>query len=202
MTKIGILGGSFNPVHNGHIHLARCFYERLGLDRVLLIPVSLPPHKDSRDIADPALRLGMCQAACEGRPWLAPCDVELRRGGKSYTVDTLEDLHRRFPDAELYLLMGTDMFLTLESWNRFEKIARLAFLCCARRSDDGQQKLEECAHRLALRYKARCFVEDIPALELSSTQVRERIAAGEDISGLVPEGVRRLIEQKGLYKNG
>lgn len=200
MAKIGILGGSFNPLHNGHLHLARGFYESLGLDFVLLIPVCLPPHKDASGIAPPDDRLAMCREACRGRPWLLVSNVELRRGGRSYTADTLETLSREFPGDTFYLLMGADMFLTLEEWRRFEVIARLCVLCCARRDEEPKDRLTAYAACLSARYGARCRVQDIPILPLSSTLVRGMVARGEDVSGLVPPAIAALIAQKGLYK--
>ncbi|MDR3551811.1 MAG: nicotinate-nicotinamide nucleotide adenylyltransferase, partial [Clostridia bacterium] len=146
------------------------------------------------------LRLKMCGLACEGLPWLETSDIELARGGRSYTAETLEQLSSLYAGARLYLLMGADMFLTLDQWRDFDKIARLAALCCTQRRGDGCTRLEECARSLSLRYGAECIVEHLPPVELSSTQIRQKIADGESIEGLVPENVRAFIERKSLYK--
>lgn len=201
--KIGILGGSFNPLHNGHIHLAEGFRAALGLDRVLLVPVARPPHKPGDNMAPGVLRLRMCALAAEGRPWISPCALELARGGKSYTSETLAALRRLYPDDTLCLLMGADMFLTLEHWHDFQQIARLAVLCSTQRpGGGGARELGQYARRLREAYGARCEIARLSPIDLSSTEIREKIARAESVEGLVPEGVRALIETKGLYKTG
>ena len=124
--KTGIYGGTFNPIHNGHLHIVEEFRRGLGLDRVLLIPTRVPPHKAAPDLASAGERFAMCRLAAQGKPWLELSDIEMRREGKSYTAETLEELSALYPQDQFYLLMGEDMFLTLGRWYRPETIFSLA----------------------------------------------------------------------------
>lgn len=200
MERIGVLGGTFNPIHNGHIHLAESFAEILSLDRVLLMPVNSPPHKHAEMMQEGRHRLAMCRIAARGRPLLEVSDVELTRGGTSYTVDTLLALSRQYPGARLYFIMGADMFLTLEEWRNFPEIARLAVLCSSPRLPGQAEKLRRYARQLASRYDAQCDIENIPVLEVSSTQIREALTSGADTGALLPPGVAEYIRENGLYR--
>lgn len=197
--KTGVYGGTFNPIHNGHLHIVEEFRRGLGLDRVLLIPAHVPPHKTAPDLAPAGDRLEMCRLAAEKTPWLQVSSIELEREGKSYTADTLEELSIRCPQDQLYLLMGEDMFLTLGRWYRPETIFSLASVCTTPRSLDGLSALRQKALEYTERFGARCFLEQIPYLPVSSTQVRQAAARGEDVSTLVPETVAAYIAAHGLY---
>lgn len=200
--RTGIYGGTFNPIHSGHVHLLEEFIRRLSLDRVLLIPTGVPPHKEAPALADAGHRLAMCRLAVEGITG-APvelCEIELHRPGKSYTAETLEELHGLYPEDDFFLLMGEDMFLTVDRWYRPETIMSLATLCCTPRSGDGMGKLQEKKKELERKFSARCRVEDIPYFPASSTQVRQLAAEGQPLEGLVPEKVARYMEENGLYR--
>lgn len=198
--KTGIYGGTFNPIHKGHLHIVEAFRKGLGLDRVLLIPTRVPPHKAAPDLASPQDRFAMCQLAIQGQPWLELSDMEMRREGKSYTAETLEELSALYPQDQFYLLMGEDMFLTLGRWYRPETIFSLASVCTAPRSVHGMDALREKALEYTGTFHARCFLDHIPYLPISSTQVRQAVAQGEDVASLVPEAVARYIRERGLYQ--
>ena len=198
--KTGIYGGTFNPIHKGHLHIVEAFRKGLGLDRVLLIPTRVPPHKAAPDLASPQDRFAMCQLAIQGQPWLELSDMEMRREGKSYTAETLEELSALYPQDQFYLLMGEDMFLTLGRWYRPETIFSLASVCTAPRSVHGMDALREMALEYTGTFHARCFLDHIPYLPISSTQVRQAVARGEDAASLVPEAVARYIRERGLYQ--
>lgn len=198
--KTGIYGGTFNPIHKGHLHIVEAFRKGLGLDRVLLIPTRVPPHKAAPDLASPQDRFAMCQLAIQGQPWLELSDMEMRREGKSYTAETLEELSALYPQDQFYLLMGEDMFLTLGRWYRPETIFSLASVCTAPRSVHGMDALREKALEYTGTFHARCFLDHIPYLPISSTQVRQAVARGEDAASLVPEAVARYIRERGLYQ--
>ena len=200
MTRTGIFGGTFNPIHNGHLHIVEEFRRGLGLDRVLLIPTRVPPHKAAPDLASAGERFAMCRLAAQGKPWLELSDIEMRREGKSYTAETLEELSALYPQDQFYLLMGEDMFLTLGSWYRPETIFSLASVCTTPRSPDGLDALRQKALEYTGQFQARCFLEHIPYLPISSTQVRQAVARGEDISGLVPQAVATYMKERGLYR--
>ena len=192
--KIGVYGGTFDPPHLGHMEAARAAAALLELDKILFVPAAVPPHKDLPPEAVPAedrlamtalMADGLCLEA--GRPGLAQADgLELSRQGKSYTADTLEELRRRYPEDELWLLMGTDMFLTLQNWREPEKITALAGIAAfARRESDAGGLLRTQGDHLRERFGARVAVVELPQImELSSTQVRamleeDRAAARE-----------------------
>ena len=198
--KTGIYGGTFNPIHNGHLHIVEEFRRGLGLDRVLLIPTRVPPHKAAPDLASAGERFAMCRLAAQGKPWLELSDIEMKRAGKSYTADTLAELSALYPRDQFYLLMGEDMFLTLGRWYRPETIFSLASVCTTPRSPDGLDALRQKALEYTGQFQARCFLEHIPYLPISSTQVRQAVARGEDVSGLVPQAVAAYMKERGLYR--
>ena len=185
--KIGVYGGTFDPPHLGHMEAARAAAALLELDRILFVPAALPPHKDLPPEPVPAEdRLAMTALMADGvcletgRPGLAQADgLELSRQGKSYTVDTLEELRRRYPDDELWLLMGTDMFLTLQDWRDPERITALAGIAAfARRETDAGELLKVQGQYLRERFGARVAVVELPhIIDLSSTQVRALLDA-------------------------
>ena len=197
MQKIAIFGGTFNPIHNGHLHLARQFSALVGFDRVLFIPTNVPPHKRPVDLAPAEDRLAMCRLAAEPAGFEA-CDLELRRAGPSYTSDTLLALHGLCPGGELYLIMGEDMFLTVENWHDAQKLFRLASICAAPRSAQGMAALREHAQHLET-YGAHVVLGEIEYLPVSSTMVRRAAAAGQPLDALVPEQVARYIRENHLY---
>lgn len=198
--KTGIYGGTFNPIHLGHVHILEEFIRRLDLERVLLIPAGTPPHKAAKQLASPKDRVEMCRLAAEGMAGarVEVSTMELERPGKSFTSDTLIQLHKLYPEDELYLLMGEDMFLTVDRWHEAEAIFRLAVLCASPRSGclEGLRAKQKELEALG----AVCRVEDIPFLDISSTQVRELAAAEKRLTGLVPEPVAAYISENHIYK--
>jgi nicotinate (nicotinamide) nucleotide adenylyltransferase len=197
MQKIAIYGGTFNPIHNGHIHLAEQFALQLGVDRVLLIPTLSPPHKQAEDLASAQDRLAMCSLAAQDGAFTVS-DVELRREGPSYTADTLTELKKQYPDSEFYLLMGEDMFLTVQNWYKTEVLYALSVLCAAPRSTGDVKRLSDHASFLE-RSGARAVVCNIEYLPVSSTMVRSAVKKGQSISGLVPSPVEDYIFEHHLY---
>ena len=202
--KLGIYGGTFNPPHLGHLAAARFALEALQLDQLCFVPAATPPHKAlPADSPSPQDRLAMVELAADSL--LLPkkvtvSDVELSRPGKSFTADTLEQFHRQYPGAELWLLMGTDMFLTLQDWREPEQIARLAGVCTfARTHADCVEELERHGAFLQERFGARTQVLQLPEIvEVSSTQLRELLAAGQGQEFLAP-AVYGYIVRHGLY---
>ncbi len=180
--KIGIYGGSFNPPHLGHLAAARAAVECLGLDRLLIVPAGDPPHKElTPDSASPRQRLEMAALMADQIPNGFCWDVEISRPGASYTVDTLEEVHRLYPEAELWLLMGTDMFLTLHTWRDPARIMELAGICgFGRNEEDSEAVFAPQRDYLAKQYNARIATISIPDLvDISSTEIREALRRGE-----------------------
>ena len=199
--RIGIFGGTFNPPHNGHVTLARAAAEQLALDRLLIMPACVPPHKPLPDRVTPQQRYAMAalMAAPVGRCAQAS-DIELHRTGKSYTSDTLQTLHEQYPDAELWLLMGSDMFLSRHTWHEPEVICALAHIAAfSRVEEDIRAAMERQKQTLEQQYRAEVALLNNPQLiELSSTDVRAALAAGRG-SELVPEAVWGYIRREHLY---
>lgn len=210
MNALGILGGSFNPPHLGHLALARDAVDELGLERLLVMPVCVPPHKPlAADDPGAEHRLAMCRALAEGVERLEVSTLEIDRGGRSYTIDTLEDVHASHPDAELTLILGADMACTLPAWRRPSDILKLAQLAVAERgagaqgragSEVGAATRERVLEVLrSLDATARVRMLAMPPVPVSSTMVRERLRAGEPVEHLVGPAVAAYIAEHGLY---
>ncbi len=197
--RIAVLGGTFNPIHNGHLYLATAFLQRLCLNQVLLIPTGIPPHKEAADLATGEQRLRMCLLAAAGNPALGVRDLELRREGKSYTVDTLRQLRQEFPGAALYLITGADMFLTLDRWVAFREILSLATVCAAPRDAVSATELRRFARVLEQAGGNALVLDEFPPA-ISSTMVRQMVKAGKSIEGLVPKAVEEYIRSNNLYR--
>lgn len=206
--KIGIYGGTFNPPHLGHIAAARAVFELLGLDLLLLIPAGLPPHKSMpAGSPTPRQRLEMTRLAGEQLGLgskVRTLDAELRREGRSFTSDTLAQLKAQYPDDELWLLMGTDMFLTLQTWHAPEEILSLAGVAAFGRTEEDTEELFAVQREYLYRTypQARIFTLTIPGVvNVSSTELRERLAKGEG-AGLLAPAVYGYILREGLYNTG
>ena len=198
IERVGVYGGTFAPVHNGHVAAARAFYEQMKLDRVLIIPDRIPPHKTIDDADEPERRLDMCRLAFDSEG-MQVSDMELHRQGASYTVDTLRQLSA--PGRKLFLLCGTDMMLTFDQWREFEEIFRLCCPVYIRRENDASlnekiiAKNSEYFRKYGVAF--RRIVTD--PLEISSSQIRRMVRAGESIHSLAPDEVEKYIIENRLY---
>ncbi len=201
MRKMGLFGGTFDPIHSGHIEMALRLMQALSLDGVVLMPTCVPPHKIKEQMAPAEHRLAMCRLAAQGHTGLTVSTLELNRQGASFTVETLEELCRREPDTRWYLFTGADMFRTLRTWYRFGDIARMAVLCTVAREGTDTAALAAYAEELTAEGIA-CYVDTQPVQTVSSTQIRRLTAAGEPLTGLVPEAVEQYIRLHGLYAGG
>ncbi len=198
--KIGILGGTFNPPHLGHIGLASCGADQLGLDLVLLVPTLIPPHKENpRVTATAEQRWEMTCLAAQADPRFRADDCELRRGGKSYTYDTVSALQEAYPDARTVFLCGTDMFLSLESWYRAEELLKRTAFAVAPRHPGECAQLEAQQIYLKKTYGTESTVLNCTVREISSTQLRtwDRGAWKQ----FLPPSVMAYIEKNGLYRS-
>ncbi len=174
--KIGIFGGTFNPPHTGHIEAARAASEKLGLDKLLLMPDGQPPHKRLPENSPTAEdRLNMLSIAAEDLDMAEICGMEIERGGVSYTVDTLRELRAKYPGDELFLLVGTDMFLSLETWRESENILRSVNIAVFCRADGESGPVEEYAGKLRKKYGARITEVKNKAVEISSEELRRQL---------------------------
>ncbi len=197
--RIGIYGGSFNPVHNGHIHLAESAAEELALDKVCLVPSRISPHRSSDEYASGEDRMAMLELACRGHERLVLCDYELKNDRKSYTVYTVEEFRRVHPDDELFLLVGSDMLMCFDEWKRFEDILKEAALAVVSRNDGDRELLEKKAEEL--RKFGKIFICSAQPVEVSSTEIRKKIAKNENFSCYLDENVVQYISLRKIYRN-
>jgi nicotinate-nucleotide adenylyltransferase len=199
LARIGILGGSFNPPHLAHLICASEAASQLRLDRVLLTPVAQPPHKQAQQDPGAEVRLELCRLAVAGDERLGVCDLEVRRGGLSYTVDTLRELHAGTPEDDLTFIAGGDIALGLPSWREPESVLELATLAVAEREGTAHGAVAERLRERFPQARAPVFF-DMPRLDISSSQIRSRVASGRSIRYLVPEPVAERIARGRLYR--
>ena len=200
IRRVGIYGGTFAPPHVGHVEAAKAFMKQMRLDYLYVIPAAIPPHKQCDFIVEPIHRLAMCDLAFSGIDGVIVSDLELRRGGVSYTVDTLRELTA--PDTRLFLFCGTDMFLTLDQWYCADEIFKLCYPIYIRRENDQfiTNKILKKIGEYTEKYNAVVRRVVTEPIELSSSRVRKTIAEGGDISGMVDPKVRIYIEDHGLFR--
>jgi len=211
--RIGLLGGTFDPLHNGHLAVARAVRDQLGLDRVLLIPASRPPHKLHYPITPFATRAAMIQAALAGEPSLALSLVEQETNGPSYSIDTLERLAPTLGPLQSYFIIGADAFADIPSWKRFRDIPRLTNLVVVNRHDvAGIGQPHACIKQYFSEYalvregvwqaagQGDILLIAMPRVDISSTMVRDLARSGGDVSALVPAAVTEVIVRQGVYR--
>jgi nicotinate-nucleotide adenylyltransferase len=219
-ASVGILGGTFNPPHLGHLALARHAREQLGLERVVLMPTHTSPHKVAAPDPGPEQRLAMCRLLVEGVPGVSVCALEIERGGASYTVDTLTAIHASHPDAELTFVVGADTASTLPAWREPARLLELAGLAVAAREGttragvlESLRSLDPAVSGVAIEphpggepgadghggaHSIRFL--DLPVIDVSSSAARQRVASGEPIEDLVGADVAAYIAERGLYR--
>jgi nicotinate-nucleotide adenylyltransferase len=200
--RIGILGGSFDPIHSGHLSVAQQVADRLKLDEVVLVPAGDPPHKRRKRLAPAADRLAMARLAIHGLARLSVSDVEIRRAGPSYSLDTLRELKAELgPEHEYFFIVGADTVGDLPDWHRAaEFVAEAGFAVAVRPRHEPDFARVERELGPAAAGKLRAALVEIEPCDISSTLVRERLAAGEDVTALVRRSVAEYIGKKGLYR--
>lgn len=196
--RIGILGGTFNPPHLGHLVAAQEAHRELALDHVLLVPAGTPPHKPVDDEPGAQHRLELSRLAVSDDERFAVSDLELRRDGPSYTVDTLKVLSTKAPSDELFLILGGDIAAGLPKWHEPETVLELATVAIAKRRGTAKSTVDEALAQLRGGERARFF--QMPRIGISSTMVRRRVRARQPIRYFVPDSVMHYIETHGLYR--
>lgn len=213
--KIGILGGTFNPIHFGHLHIAEEVLSSCGLDQVWFIPTCQPPHKDLAEGVTFAQRLEMVEAAIAGDERFRACDLEGRRGGKSYSVTTLELLRQEYPEHEFYFIMGLDSFREIGSWKSYARLFELSHIVVTARPGFSGDPRDLLPVAIADRFCYDAVAEKLchnagftvvfvshTSRDISSTDVRQAVANEESIAGLVPTTVIDYIDNHRLYAAG
>ncbi len=200
--KIGIMGGTFDPIHIGHLILGETAYRECGLDRVVYMPAGNPPHKRHRSGgADDLQRVEMVRLATEGNPHFSVSDWEMHRTGYTYTWQTLEGMHTEYPGADIYFLLGEDSLADFPKWREPEKICSLCTLAVAVRHEGGNEHLKESIRYAEETWQARICLLHSPNIDVSSSMLREMVSLGQSVRYYVPEQVRRYIEENGLYRS-
>ena len=195
--RIGLFGGSFNPPHRGHLHLAESVHEALGLDEVWLIPSKISPHRSMAAYAPERDRFEMCRLAAEEYPWLRAEDYELRQEQVSYTFYTVEHFTEERPEDEFFLLMGSDMLLSFTTWHRWQEILQRVTLAGIAREEGEYERLEAAAEEL--RQYGRIEIVHVDSFTVSSTKIRELVKNSQDCSCYLPKKIVQYIRMQKLY---
>lgn len=202
--RIGVMGGTFDPIHHGHLVTAEEAWKQFQLDLVLFVPSGQPPHKEDRRSLDAESRYLMTVIATADNPHFQVSRMEIDRPGPSYTVDTVRELHRVYgKNTQIFFITGADAILEILTWKEPEKVLQECTFIAATRPGYDLRRLEESlpeAERVRHATDPRVLVMEIPALAISSTDIRRRVREGMPIRYLVPEGVREFIEKKGFYR--
>lgn len=203
IAKLGIFGGSFDPIHYGHLLLAETCREQCGLDQVLLVPAAVPPHKRSQSLSAARDRVEMVRLAIGGHEQLAVSTIEIDRGGVSYTIDTLTALAEQQPGSSLFFLMGADSLKDLPTWREPQRLCELAVPLVVRRAGSPEPDFSAIRQLVtnARLEEIREHQVEMPIVELSSTEIRQRVAAGQSIRYRTPRAVEKFIETHGLYRS-
>lgn len=193
MKKVGIMGGAFDPIHLGHLLAAEAAREQHGLDEVWFMPSHIPPHKHQAGVSGEQ-RLAMVEAAIQSHPRFRPLDIELRRGGVSYTVDTIKELRGQHPDLELYFIIGADMVNYLPKWEGIEELTDMITFIGLQRPGSFLE-----LDTLPPFIQEAVLLADMPLVDISSSLIRKRISGGHSVRYMVPETVYDYIVRSGLY---
>ncbi len=196
--RIGIYGGSFNPIHNGHIHVAKSAINDFRLDRVIFVPSRISPHRSIDEYIPGSERVKLVRMAIKDDARMRCSDWELRQDRVSYTIFTVRHFRKKYPDADLFLLVGSDMLLSFDSWNSYQDILAEAELIVVSRHDGDMAQLEAKAEEL--RRFGRISISCTPPLEISSSEIRKKIAKNEDFACYLNESVVQYIGMMGYYK--
>lgn len=201
-VKIGILGGTFDPVHNAHLMIAQQAQAAAGLNRVIFMPAGVPPHKEARALTQPMHRLAMARLAVEGIAGFEVSDMEIASPGTDYTVDTLRTLADTYTNARIYFIIGGDSLMYLDQWRSPETMLSLASFIAVYRPGCSIAALERKRRDITRRFGGEIILVDGAGQDISSTEIRRRAAAGQDFGSLVPPAVEQYIKHNGLYREG
>ncbi|MEQ8153746.1 MAG: nicotinate-nucleotide adenylyltransferase [Clostridiaceae bacterium] len=201
MKKIGIMGGTFDPPHNGHIYIADKAYKKLALDKVIFMPAGTPPHKTHKKITDEKHRYEMVKAAISDYNYFEVSDYEIKKKGLSYTFLTLKHLKDEYGDCELFFIAGADSLVQLEKWRNVQEILDTASLVIFTRPGYLKEDVHEAREKTEEKYGHSVILLDLEAQDISSSEIREALRKGHDADKYLSPAVIRYIEGKGLYKD-
>ncbi|MCL6448460.1 MAG: nicotinate-nucleotide adenylyltransferase [Armatimonadetes bacterium] len=200
VQKIGIMGGTFDPIHYGHLVAAEEARWQFGLEKVIFIPAGHPPHKVSRKISEARHRLAMTRLAIESNPFFAASAIEIERPGLSYTINTVRDMRNTYPLTDIYFITGADAVLEILSWKHIDELLDQCCFIAAKRPGYRLGRLKTKLPGLRKEQLKRITVIEVPALAISSTDIRQRVQTGRPIKYLLPEAVEKYIREQGLYR--
>lgn len=199
MKRIGIMGGTFNPIHNGHLFLAEIVREKLNLDTILFIPTGNPPHKKKSDLLDNHHRYNIVKLAVEENPYFSASDIELSRKGTTYTIDTLKELHKLYYGNLFYFIIGFDTLKEIGTWKDIHEVCRLCSFIVVNRNSSLEDITQEIMIKKA-QFHVNIDVVDMPNIDISSTYIRFNLMNSRSIRYLTPDRVINYININGLYK--
>lgn len=197
--KVGILGGTFNPIHHGHLIIAEYTREYLDFDKILFIPTGIPPHKDRFQVLNGKTRSEMVSLAIESNPRFECSNIEIDKNGTSYTIDTINLLKKKRPKEEFHLIIGGDSLLELNSWKGFEELIDSVDIIVADRYGAYGKSIIKEIDRLNKKRKKKIINLSTPIIDISSTEIRKKVQEGRSIKYLTPENVEEYIMERGLY---
>lgn len=198
MRKIGIMGGTFNPIHIGHLIAAQTSYEALNLDEIIFIPSGDPPHKTANSLVPAEQRFKMVKIAVEDNKNFSVCNMEINRPGKTYTYDTLLELRKLYPDDIIYFIIGYDTLKEMDSWKDIKSVFKLCRFIVVNRGNTTEDLYSEIKRKKE-NYNAQIEIVKIPNIEISSTEIRDKVAEGKSIKYYLPEKVISYIENNTVY---
>ncbi|TDT61215.1 nicotinate-nucleotide adenylyltransferase [Fonticella tunisiensis] len=199
MKKIGIMGGTFNPIHIGHLIAAQEVLEKMNFDKILFMPVGDPPHKTGSDVISAEHRFEMVKLAIENNEKFEVSDIEVKRRGKTYTYDTLLELGNLNTNTSFYFIVGYDTLRDMDSWKRIDDVFKLSSFVVVNRGNDYTDMKKEIDKKVK-KYSANIYLVDIPDIEISSTEIRKKVSENKSIRYMVPDKVLEYILNKGLYR--
>jgi nicotinate-nucleotide adenylyltransferase len=200
-TKIAIMGGTFDPIHYGHLVAAEAVRDRFQLDKVIFIPAGNPPHKNIKNITDSIHRYNMTMLATATNPYFEVSRIEIDRIGITYTVDTIKELRKEYGTVvELFFITGADALLEILTWHKVEELLELCHFVAATRPGFNLKDLEQKLYEIKSKYSKEIFHIEIPSLAISSTDIRDRVKSNHTIKYLLPESVEQYIHKYGLYR--
>lgn len=199
MSKIGIMGGTFDPIHNGHLALADAAYHEFSLDRICFMPTGNPPHKEGKHVLDANLRLQMVELTIADYPYFEYSDLEIQRKGKTYTADTLTWLCNANPNDQFYYIVGADSLDYMDRWYRPSIIFQKATILAAMRNTQSLDRVISVKQMLEQTYNGTIYLMNCPEIDVSSSEIRSLVANHQTISGKVPSKVEQFIYDHALY---
>jgi nicotinate-nucleotide adenylyltransferase len=200
MGKIGIMGGTFDPIHNGHLRIGRQAYEEYGLKEIWYIPSGHPPHKNGRNVTEPAMRLAMTELAVKDHEGFICSDFEVSRKGYTYTSQTLRLLHQEYPEHSFYFIIGADSLYEIENWYEPDQVLSQAVILAAKREHKEADHIDKQIAYLASKYGVVIRTLHCGEMDISSTKLRRMIAGGQSIADYVPQEVIEYIRTHSLYQ--